>query len=70
MPAATVAGAMQTPDGRWRIEIMHRGDSRWYRMSHDDNVLDWLDLAAVERILTDVGVDMSDLVESAQAIPA
>ncbi len=70
MPAATVAGAMQTPDGRWRIEIMHRGDSRWYRVSHDDNVLDWLDLAAVERILTDVGVDMSDLVEPAQAIPA
>jgi bifunctional non-homologous end joining protein LigD len=70
MPAATVEGAMQTPDGRWRIEIMHRGDSRWYRVTHDDNVLDWLDLAAVERILTDVGVDMSDLVESGHAIPA
>ncbi len=70
VPAATVEGAMQTPDGRWRIEIMHRGDSRWYRITHDDNVLDWLDLAAVERILGDVGVDMSDLVESTRAVPA
>jgi bifunctional non-homologous end joining protein LigD len=60
-PAATVEGGMQTPDGQWRIEVMRRGASRWYRILHEDNILDWLSITDVERILTDVGVDMSQL---------
>jgi bifunctional non-homologous end joining protein LigD len=55
---------MQSPDGRWRIEVMRRGTSRWYRLTHHDNVLDWLTITDVERILTDVGVDISHLTET------
>lgn len=61
---ATVEGAMQSPDGRWRIEVMRRGTSRWYRLTHHDNVLDWLTITDVARILTDVGVDISHLTET------
>jgi bifunctional non-homologous end joining protein LigD len=72
---ATVEGAMQSPDGHWRIEVMRRGTSRWYRLTHHDNVLDWLTITDVERILTDVGVDISHLTEtgpttSAGSVPA
>lgn len=67
MPTATVQGAMQTPDGRWRVEVMRRGASRWYRILHDDNVLDWLTVTDVERILAEVGVDLGDLHETGAA---
>jgi len=52
-----VEGAMQTPDGTWRVEVIRRGRTRWYRIVHGDEVLDWLSIAAVERILDDNGVD-------------
>ena len=32
----TVEGAMQTPDGAWRVEIVRRGHGRWYRIVHGD----------------------------------
>jgi len=54
---------MQTPDGVWRIEIIKRGRTQWYRIIHDDNVLDWLSIAAVQRLLGEAGVDMADLAE-------
>jgi bifunctional non-homologous end joining protein LigD len=67
-PAAErILGAMTTPDGRWRVEIVARGTSRWYRVSHADNVLDWLPLASVERILAEAGVDMRTLRETRPA---
>ena len=53
--------AMQTPDGAWRVEIVKRGRSQWYRIVHGDNVLDWLSIAAVQRILGEAGIDMADL---------
>jgi hypothetical protein len=59
-PAAsdgTVEGAMQTPDGVWRVEAVRRGRTRWYRIVHGDEVLDRLSIAAVERILDEAGVD-------------
>jgi hypothetical protein len=52
-----VEGAMQTPDGAWRVEVVRRGRTRWYRIVHGENVLDWLSIAAVERILDEAGVD-------------
>jgi bifunctional non-homologous end joining protein LigD len=61
---------MQTPDGRWRIEVVRRGTSRWYRILHDDNILDWLAITDVERILHDVGVDMGRLVQTDQGVSA
>jgi bifunctional non-homologous end joining protein LigD len=59
----TVEGALQTPDGAWRVEIVRRGRTRWYRIVHGENVIDWLSIAAVDRILGEAGVDRSTMVE-------
>jgi hypothetical protein len=56
---------MQTWDGAWRVETVKRGQTRWYRILHDDNVIDWLTIAAVHRLLGEAGVDMADLSEAA-----
>ncbi|MEV4639241.1 hypothetical protein AB0J80_17990 [Actinoplanes sp. NPDC049548] len=58
-----VEGAMQTPDGEWRVEVVRRRTTRWYRIVHGEDVLDWLSIAAVERILDEAGVDRHLLVE-------
>jgi hypothetical protein len=60
-----VEGAMQTPDGLWRVEVVRRGRTRWYRIVHGDNVMDWLPIAAVQQILADAGVDMGGLIAAA-----
>jgi hypothetical protein len=57
--------AMQTPDGAWRVEIVKRGLSQWYRIVHDDSVLDWLSIATVQRLLGEAGEDLADLTEAA-----
>jgi hypothetical protein len=62
-----VEGAMQTPDGAWRVEIVRRKRTRWYRIVHGDSVVDWLSITAVERILDDAGVDRRTLVEMGPA---
>lgn len=60
-----VEGAMQTPDGLWRVEIVRRRgqNTRWYRIvrGDDDAVLEWRSISAVERILDEAGVDRSTL---------
>lgn len=62
---AKVRYAMQTPDGAWRVEIVTRGRSEWYRIVQGDNVLDWLTITAVQRILGEAGIGMADLDEAA-----
>jgi hypothetical protein len=57
--------AMRTPDGAWRVEIVKRGRTQWYRVVHKDNVVDWLSIAAVQRILGEAGVDMAELSDTA-----
>lgn len=56
---------LRTPDGRWRVEVAQKGSRHGYRLldTVNDNELDWLGIATVERILKDNGVDMADLVE-------
>jgi hypothetical protein len=61
--AGKVEGAMQTPDGAWRVEIVRRGRTLWYRIVHGDEVYDWLSIAAVERILADAGVRLDSLID-------
>jgi bifunctional non-homologous end joining protein LigD len=58
---AQVEGAMQTPDGGWRIEVVRGASARWYRIVHGDDVIDWLSITGVERILGGAGIDMSQL---------
>lgn len=60
----TVEGALQTPDGQWRVEIVRRGRDRFYRLVHHDNVIDGMAIATVERLLAEAGVDIADLVEA------
>jgi hypothetical protein len=62
--------AMQTPDGAWRVEVVKYGRTRWYRVVHGDNQLDWLSIAGVHRILSEAGIDMADLVEVTDQPPA
>ena len=58
-----VEGGMRTPDGAWRVEVVRRKGTRWYRIVHGEEVHDWLSIAAVERILDQAGVDRRLLVE-------
>jgi bifunctional non-homologous end joining protein LigD len=60
-----IEGAMQTPDGAWRVEVIRRGRTRWYRIRHGEDEVDWLSIAAVQRILAEAGVDMAGLIEAA-----
>lgn len=47
-----VEGALQTPDGYWRVEIVRRGRSRWYRILHAATVVEeQASLGTVQRIL-------------------
>jgi hypothetical protein len=58
---AVIEYMMQTPDGAWRVEVVKRGRSRWYRLLNGDNELEWLSIAAVQRILGEAGIDIADL---------
>jgi hypothetical protein len=60
---AVTADAMQTPDGAWLVEVVRRGHTLWYRLVHGDNQLDWLTIAAVQRLLGEAGIDLADLIE-------
>jgi bifunctional non-homologous end joining protein LigD len=62
-----IEGAMATPDGEWRVEVVRRGRTRWYRVVHGDDVIDWLSISAVERILDEAGVDRSQLIDAGPA---
>jgi bifunctional non-homologous end joining protein LigD len=62
--APTIEGALVTPNGQWRVEVIHRDNLRSYRLLHADNVVDGLDLTAVEQLLARAGVDLGDLVEA------
>jgi bifunctional non-homologous end joining protein LigD len=59
--APRVEGAMQTPDGAWRVEALRSGATPWYRVVHAGNVVDWLTIADVERLLDRAGIDISKL---------
>ncbi|MEU8610697.1 non-homologous end-joining DNA ligase [Actinoplanes sp. NPDC048791] len=61
---AEVEGALATPDGKWRVEVIRRDGQRSYRLLHADNVIDGLDLASVEQQLGRAGVDLGDLDEA------
>jgi hypothetical protein len=59
----TVEGALATPDRRWRVEVIQRNGLRSYRLLYADNVIDGLDLTAVEDLLGRAGINLGDLVE-------
>jgi hypothetical protein len=57
---------MQTPDGRWTVEVYRRPktrDSYWYRLRHGDSVVEDLSIASVARLLEEAGYELADLQE-------
>ncbi|MER7274381.1 hypothetical protein ABT369_08000 [Dactylosporangium sp. NPDC000244] len=59
-----VIGAMQTPGGAWRVEVVrHPSGSRWYRLIHGENIVDFLTIGRVAELLAQAGVDMGELTE-------
>jgi hypothetical protein len=62
VPAETIEGALQSPDGSWQVQVVRRGAVTSYRITHDDDVIDWLpEITDVEDILTSAGIPMQDL---------
>ncbi|MFI5895689.1 non-homologous end-joining DNA ligase [Actinoplanes sp. NPDC051513] len=70
-PQGELIGALETPDGRWRVEAIRRGRDQFYQLIHGDNVIDGLFIATVERLLGEASIDMADLVDvTARSIEA
>ena len=65
--APVVEGVMRTADGRWQVQVVSRAGRRWYRILHDDNTIDQLDLAGVEQMLARVGVRLDELTDTGAA---
>lgn len=59
-----VDGAMQTPDGTWRVEALRRGDTHWYRIVHGDNIVDGLTITGVQELLHEASIDLADLTDA------
>jgi bifunctional non-homologous end joining protein LigD len=57
-----ILDAMQTPDDLWRVEVVQRGRTVFYRLVHGDDVIDGLAIATLQRLLAEAGVDIGDLV--------
>jgi bifunctional non-homologous end joining protein LigD len=69
-PEGDVEGALETPDGQWRVEAIRRPKERFFRLIHGDNVVDGLTIATVERLLREAGVDMADLIDVTDGLAA
>ena len=63
-PPGEVVGAMQTPDGQWRIEAVRRGDDDFFRLVHGGNVIDDVLIEDLLNLLARAGVDMADFIEA------
>jgi len=63
MPYEVIEGAMETPDRSWRVEAVHSGTSRWYRIIHGEDIIDLLTITMVKRILSEAGIDLGSLIE-------
>jgi bifunctional non-homologous end joining protein LigD len=66
-PEPVLKGAMVTPDGAWRIEVVSRAGVESLRVVHGENVVEGLDLAGVEKLLRARGIDMRTLTPVAPA---
>lgn len=64
VPDADVKGAMVTPDGVWRVEVVSRGGVDSFRIRHGDNVVEGLDIGGVEQLLARRGIDLRVLKEA------
>lgn len=67
-PARTVedmtTAAMQTPDGRWRVEVGGVGVVRWYRLVGPDTTVTLPSIDSLADRLDRHGVDLAELQEA------
>ncbi|MGK5682395.1 hypothetical protein [Actinoplanes sp. URMC 104] len=57
-----ILGAMQNPDGSWRVEVVQRGAKVGYRLLRDGELEhEYMAIGTVEHILRHAGVDMAEL---------
>ena len=61
LAAPEVRGAMETPDGQWRVEVVSSGGVESFQLVHGDNVVEGLDLAALQELLGRRGVELRTL---------
>jgi hypothetical protein len=61
-----VTGALQAPDGAWRVEIVHSAGNNFARLIHGDDVIDALSITSVKQPLGQAGINMADLIEMAE----
>lgn len=59
-----VRGALETPDGAWRVEVLQQGREHYYRLIHGDDAQDRIVIGTLQRLLAEAGVDWPDLVET------
>jgi hypothetical protein len=57
--------AWRTPDGSWRVDVVKRRGTQWFRLARRDPHRVWepLTIATVERLLREHGVDLAELRE-------
>lgn len=65
-----IRGVLQTPDGRWRVEIVQQGAQVFYRLINGEDVVDKLAIASLQLKLAEAGVDMADMVEVPEGAPS
>ncbi len=70
----TLVGAVQTPDGEWRVEahqlrthawyrLLHRGQVYRYRDGRNEVAADHLPIGSVRYLLSRHNVDLADMIE-------
>lgn len=57
-----ILGAMQTPDGQWRVETVRQRDQEWLQVVHEGVAIQFLSLESARAILKKAGVDWAELV--------
>ena len=57
-----VEGAYRTRRGQWGVEAVRRRQDQFFRLIHAGNILDGFDIATVEQLLAQAGVNMAGLV--------
>jgi len=53
---------MATPEGAWLVLTVRRGHTQWFRILHDDDVIEGLSAESTATILDEAGIDRNPLI--------
>jgi hypothetical protein len=54
----------QTPDGTWLVLTVRGGQNHWFRILHDDDVIDALSAESMATIMDAAGIDRRTLINN------